>query len=138
MDRLCKLGILGLGILLKNNPLLERYSSDEVALLFANKSSSLDTDLVHQSSLMDKDNYFPSPAVFVYTLPNIILGEAAIKYGFKGENLFLVMPELDEKLLSQQVDILFAQSATKLVVVGWIELFQDKFHCKLGIIEKPE
>jgi len=138
MDRLCKLGMLGLGLLLKNNSLLERYSSDEVALLFANKSSSLDTDLVHQSSLMDKANYFPSPAVFVYTLPNIILGEAAIKYGFKGENLFFVMPELHEKILGQQVDILFSQSATKLVVVGWIELFQDKFHCKLGIIEKPE
>lgn len=138
MDRLCKLGMLGLGILLKNTSLLDRFRADEVALVFANSSSSLDTDLVHQGSLMDKFNYFPSPAVFVYTLPNIILGEAAIKYGFKGENLFLVMHELDEKNLSQHVEILFAQSATKLVVVGWIELLLDKFHCKLGIIEKPE
>jgi 3-oxoacyl-(acyl-carrier-protein) synthase len=138
MDRLCKLGMLGLGLLLKNNTILGQYASDEVALVFANRSSSLDTDLVHQASLMDKANYFPSPAVFVYTLPNIILGEAAIKYGFKGENIFLVMPELDEKILRQQVESLFYQSLTKLVIVGWIELLQDKFQCKLGIIEKSE
>lgn len=136
MDNLCKLGMLAIELLFKNNSIFEKYLPSEVALLFANRSSSLDTDLAHQACLNKAGNYFPSPAIFVYTLPNIIMGEIAIRYGITGENLFLVLPQLDEKNLRQQVQITFSQSSAKLIIIGWVELLADNFHCKLGFIEK--
>src|SRR5688572_4494681 len=69
MDNLSKLAFLAAELLLKDNK--KGGEENNTALVFANKSSSLDTDVKHQNSIADVDNYYPSPAVFVYTLPNI-------------------------------------------------------------------
>src|SRR5450432_825180 len=84
MDRLSKLGFLASEMLLKDSPLLPRYAPDEVALVLSNASSSLDTDIRFAESIKT----IPSPALFVYTLPNIVAGEICIRQGITGENAF--------------------------------------------------
>ena len=59
-------------------------------MVFANSNSSLDVDIKHNASIADKEKYFPKPAVFVYTLPNIMLGELSIRHLLRGENIFFV------------------------------------------------
>lgn len=56
----------------------------------ANRSASLDSDRRHQAIIDAGDGCGASPAVFVYTLPNIMLGQVAIKHGLKGESTFCV------------------------------------------------
>src|SRR5690606_34717827 len=82
MDKLSKLEFLAASQLLSG--------SDNTALVFANRSASLDTDQVYHDSIARKEDYYPSPAVFVYTLPNICLGEISIKYKLYSENSFFV------------------------------------------------
>ena len=79
MDNLSKLAFLAADVLLKNENLNPEIDND-IAIVFSNKASSLDTDRKHQQSIQNKESYYPSPAVFVYTLPNTCIGEISIKY----------------------------------------------------------
>jgi hypothetical protein len=89
MDGLSKLGFLTAELLLKRRE-MDRYRKERVGLVLSNSSSSLDTDLVYTETIRDRANYFPSPSVFVYTLPNIMNGEICIRHKFRGENTFLL------------------------------------------------
>ena len=97
MDDLSKLGFLAADILLK--PLAtDSESAQNIALAFSNSASSLETDRKHQDSIIDKENYFPSPAIFVYTLPNICLGEISIKHRLYSENSFFIFNHFNAEL----------------------------------------
>ena len=81
---------------------------------------------------MDTDSAFtctiekiPSPAVFVYTLPNILVGELSIRHGWKGENLFLVEEKFNAEHLIEQVQMLFNNTSTEVCVVGWAEFLNE-------------
>ena len=73
MDNLSKLAFLAAEAVL--SPLSAEAKSG-TALLFANRAASLDTDLKHQATIANPQEYYPSPAVFVYTLPNICLAKS--------------------------------------------------------------
>lgn len=121
MDGLCKLGILATEAALQNSGFLDRHQPDTIAILLINKSSSLDTDRTHQQSINSKEVYFPSPSVFVYTLPNIVIGEIAIKHKITGENAFFVAGEFDPKLLAEQNLTLLKQNQVSAVISGWVD-----------------
>ena len=83
MDKLSKLAFLGAEYLLMGYSATEKEGT---ALVLANRSGSLDTDLVHQQALEAGEP--ASPAVFVYTLANICLGEIAIRHQLRSEGHF--------------------------------------------------
>src|SRR5690606_9811213 len=87
MDNLCKLAFLASEFLLEDSK-IGSTTQENMGIVLSNKSSSLNTDRKHQATINDKDNYFPSPALFVYTLPNIMIGEISIRHQIKGENVF--------------------------------------------------
>ena len=93
MDNLSKLAFLAAEVLLR--PFLQS-EKNSVALVFANRSASLDTDLKHQATIANPHEYYPSPAVFVYTLPNICLGEISIRHQLKTENSFFVFDSYEQ------------------------------------------
>lgn len=135
MDALCKLGMLCMEAAVKDTDLLTKYPLDKIAIVLSNAASSLDTDRVHQTSISDKANYFPSPAVFVYTLPNIIIGEMAIKYKITGENAFFVSERFDAGLLLNYLEALF-QEETQAAVCGWVEADSDAAEAFIFLVEK--
>ncbi|MCM4169030.1 hypothetical protein KCTC52924_00205 [Arenibacter antarcticus] len=119
MDALSKLGFLAADIILKSTqkePDLERNT----ALVFSNSASSLDTDRKHQKSIQDKDNYFPSPAVFVYTLPNICLGEISIKHKLYSENSFFIFNHINTGYLFDYANNLILSNKADEVLCGWV------------------
>ena len=122
MDNLSKLAFLASEIILKND------DHSKTALVFANKSSSLDTDFKYQESINSLENYFPSPAVFVYTLPNICVGEISIKHKMQTENAFFVLDEFDEEFLNNYSEQILQQGKAEKVLCGWVELFQDNYN----------
>ncbi len=117
MDELSRLAFLGSEMVLIRSE-LERFADDEVALLFANRTSSLMTDGQFQSTL---EGGIPSPALFVYTLPNIGMGEVCIRHKLYGENNFLVMEYFDPRQLLQHVRALLQQGVSKSVLLAWVE-----------------
>nr|MBP6316033.1 hypothetical protein [Chitinophagaceae bacterium] len=100
---------------------------------FQNPSSSLSTDRNYQPSMAS----IPSPALFVYTLPNIVMGEIAIRNQFKGENTFFVAADTNCTTVETYVELLFANEVAELVVAGTIEISEEKPFIQLFLAVKP-
>ncbi|MDQ1097922.1 MULTISPECIES: 3-oxoacyl-ACP synthase [Chryseobacterium] len=122
MDALSKLAFLGAEMLLKDQ------DNNRTALVFANRSSSLDTDVKYQESINSKEQYFPSPAVFVYTLPNICTGEICIRHKMQTENAFFVLDEFDEDFMHTYSEQLLESGKAEKVLCGWIELYKESYN----------
>lgn len=131
MDNLCKLGILGVEILIKNHKSLQ-IPGINVGIVLQNTSSSLDSDLIHYNRINDNK---VSPSVFVYTLPNIIIGEVCIKNKWLNEGIFFIDSDLDNELLFQYSNILFDKTKTKTNIIGWIDVLKDAYELKLCSID---
>jgi len=141
MDSICKLGFLTVEILLGGNPSIKAYPSELVGVVLSNSSSSLNTDIDFYETIKDTENYFPSPAVFVYTLPNIIIGEICIRHKFKGENVFFVSEQFDPNILFNTIQNIFAFTNIQCVITGWVELLNthyDSFLCTIERINNDE
>jgi hypothetical protein len=138
MDNLSKLGFLGAEILLKDTAFLDRYRKEEIGIVIMNSSSSLDTDMAYNETIKDKSNYFPSPSVFVYTLPNILIGEICIRHKIKGENAFLVTDQFDPGKVIESVKLLLDKDHAQACLCGWVEVLGDKFESVLFLVEKEK
>lgn len=134
MDNLSKLAFLASEIILKGN--LESERENNVALLFANKSSSLDTDVKYQKSISDKNEYFPSPAVFVYTLANICMGEISIKNQFKSENCFFIFDAFNSQFMADYGNLLMKTGKAEKVLCAWTELYQEEYQVFMCLVSK--
>ena len=121
MDNLSKLAFLASEMILKDD------DHSHTALVFANKSSSLDTDFKYQQSINSDEDYFPSPAVFVYTLPNICVGEISIKHKMQTENAFFVLDEFDEEFLNTYAEQILQSGKAEKVLCGWVDLYQESY-----------
>ncbi|CAL66635.1 hypothetical protein [Christiangramia forsetii] len=118
MDRLSKLGYLGVE-LLTNGELMDKKTS----LVFANSASSLETDKAYLETMGE----FPSPSLFVYTLPNIMLGEISIRYQLNSENIFFVSEEFQPDLFVDYIRVLFQQEKAENVLCGWVNLHNNDY-----------
>lgn len=117
MDGLCKLAFLGAELLLE---VLSPEEKENGAVILFNRSGSLTTDRNYQKTLSD-DNYFPSPALFVYTLANIATGEIAIRHKIYGETSFYIMETPDKPEMDSIIESTFLTSNPKFILTGWIE-----------------
>jgi len=119
MDKLSKLAFLAASRLLT--------PESNTALVFANRSSSLDTDLAYQQTIRDKAAWYPSPAVFVYTLPNICLGEISIKYKLYSENSFFVFENFPAAFFPAYAGLLISTGKAEEVLCGWVEMLGEEY-----------
>lgn len=119
MDPLSKLAMLTAEILLKDQ-LSETTDRSRIGLLLFNRNSSIDADTEHQQLISDIENPLPSPAIFVYTLPNIMLGEISIRHKITGENMCLIFPAFDASTAIDQCEIMF-RSGMEYVLLGWVD-----------------
>ena len=117
MDGLCKLAFLGAELLLEG---LTPEEKEHGAIVLFNRSGSLTTDRNYQKTLSD-DNYFPSPALFVYTLANIATGEIAIRHKIYGETSFYIMESPEESEMDAIIESTLQTSSPKFILTGWIE-----------------
>lgn len=134
MDSLSKLALLGAEMLLKNE--IDTEKENNIALVFANNSSSLDTDIKYQNSISDPENYFPSPAVFVYTLPNICLGEISIRHQLKSENSFFIFDQFNPAFMVHYANLLLDSNKADKVLCGWVEYCEEEYKAFLYLVAK--
>ena len=133
MDSQSKLAFLAAEILLKDENTLNE--NQDIALIFSNRNSSLESDLKHQQSIQSADEIFPSPAVFVYTLANICLGEVSIRHHLKTENAFFISDKFNEKQLKKYAKYLISKNRAKKVVVAWVDFLQGNYVAKMYLID---
>lgn len=131
MDSLSKLALVGASIILDQ---IDAPSEKDIALVFANSSSCIDIDRIHQNTINDPDNFFPSPANFVYTLPNISIGEVSIKYQLKTESAFFICEQYDPEFLMLVAETLLEQNQAKYVLIAWIEVNKLDYEGKFFLV----
>ncbi len=134
MDNLSKLGWLTSEILLKDSFEKENYQPEDIGLILSNANSSLDSDQKYLKSVDD----IPSPALFVYTLPNIMIGEICIRNNFKGEDAFFVAEHFDAGFTAQYVGGLLNNNVIKACICGWVDVLNDEYKSALFLVEKDE
>lgn len=130
MDALSKLSFIAAEIVLKDE------IQPETAIVLVNKSSSLDTDMKYQQSINDYNDYYPSPAVFVYTLPNICIGELSIRHQLHSENAFFIAETFDEDFVDNYSLQLISSGKCNQVLCGWAELYGSKYEADFYLLRK--
>lgn len=145
MDTLCRLGFVASELLLqaevdraafhRGHGYMERFvPREDRAILFFNHSGSFCDDCHYQATIQDAGNYFPSPSVFVYTLPNIVTGEIAIRNKYLGETSFYVLESRDDRHIAWVIDEAFMDGVTRSVLGGWLECdSDDSFEADLSL-----
>lgn len=136
MDGLSRLGFLCSELLLNATDEERFVERDDRAIILFNRSGSADTDRRYEETIRSKENYFPSPSIFVYTLPNIVTGEIAIRNKYLGETSFYLLDHRDDETMARIVRTAFADPATKSVLTGWIEYTNDdRFEAEMRLIK---
>jgi hypothetical protein len=72
-----------------------------------------------------------SPALFVYTLPNIMLGEICIRNQFKGEQMCTLSEQLDIPFTAFYVTDLLQQRHASACLCGFAEAYGDQLDVRL-------
>lgn len=135
MDRLSKLAFLAADVLL-NHERTPLEKEENIAIVLSNRASSLDTDRRHQESIENASEYYPSPAVFVYTLPNICIGEISIKHKLFSENSFFIFDSFNPDYLFDYSNNLLQTNKAKKVLCGWVEFDNGQYEAFLYLVEK--
>ncbi len=138
MDNLCKLAFLSAEILLQGTDVLQKYPAEQIGIILENASSSLEYDRKHLESVRDRSRYFPSPSVFVYTIPNIMVAEIAIRHQAKGENTVFISEQFDPELMDHYVSELFRNQQVSCCLSGWVECYGDHYQSFLFIVEQED
>ena len=134
MDALAKLALIA-SELIKKQIDINQYNDDDIALLFSNKHSSADTDLKFSNSYTNET--LPSPALFVYTLPNILIGEIAIRNKWYGENLFFISPEFDATFFQNYCEMLLSKNSNACLC-GYVNALENSMEAFLFFVEKTD
>ena len=138
MDSLSKLGFLSTEVLLQNRLLAEDYKSERIGIVVGNSASTYIMDSKHQASLDDKESYFPSPANFVYTLPNIMTGEICIRHKFKGENAVFISDGFDDTFIYKYTKSLLIDHKLEACILGYVNIDHNNYEAFLMLVENKE
>lgn len=126
MDKLCKWAFAGAELLLSGGELYHGLDKNRIGLVLATKHGCIDVDKRFQETLS-----MPSPALFVYTLPNIMLGEICIRHGFKGSQLSMVSEAFDAEEVWFATDQLFRTAGLEACLCGWVDVTADDHDVRL-------
>ncbi len=139
MDTLSKLGFVASEMLLKDEGQERFVPREDRAVVLFNKTASLQADTNYQATIQDPENFFPSPAAFVYTLPNIVTGEIAIRNKYYGETSFIVLDSCDAQIMARQLMNAFQDPMTQSILGGWLDCNDENhFEARLFLIEKQQ
>ncbi len=137
MDGLSRLGFIATELLLQNAD-KSHIADNNCATLLFNMGGSINNDYHFQQTIADANNFFPSPSIFVYTLPNIVTGEIAIRHHFYGETASYVLGKWDSKTIIQIVESTFdSDRSIEKCICGWIEYINEQvFEADLFLISR--
>lgn len=142
MDTLSKAGFVASELLLKKVGERrlegEEYTHNRAIVLFGS-TASLCADRNYQETIQDRDNYYPSPALFVYTLPNIVTGEIAIRNHWRGETSFYVLEAPDAAQMAFHLACAFDDPETESILAGWVDSRNnDDYQVFMTLIDRED
>lgn len=110
------------------------YEPTRRAIILANSVSSLEADAEHQHIVNQRLPEGASPAIFVYTLPNVAAGEVCIKHKFQGDNTFFV-EDADSGLSEEYARHLIADGKADIAICGWCDKLGENWNVNLKLLK---
>lgn len=95
LDRYSKAGLIGASLAIKDAGLASGAEPTETAIIVSTFNGSIEVDHKYYETVLPQGGLLASPNLFAYTLPNCMLGEIAIRYGFTGPAMVVSQPTAD-------------------------------------------
>lgn len=136
MDILCQLGFIASELLLIAEGKERFIECEDRAVLLFGKHSSICTDKDYLHTISDEKNFFPSPSIFVYTLPNIVAGEIALRNKYHGETSYFIVD--NPSVMEEYVEI-FMQTSPSIqsAIYGWLDVIgKANFEAQMWLIKR--
>lgn len=130
MDSLSKLGYVASEVLLDGI----EYGEEDCGLILSGVYGSLDTDIRHQQIIDTETDASASPAVFVYTLPNVVEGEISIRHHIKGENTWFWSDDRTLSDVREYAALSMSAQDMKYCIVGHIDFLNGRYFAKFELL----
>lgn len=130
MDSLSKLGYVAAEVLLDGID----YGEEDCGLILSGVYGSLDTDIRHQQIIDTETDASASPAVFVYTLPNVVEGEISIRHHIKGENTWFWSDDRSLSDVREYAALSMSAQDMKYCIVGHIDFLNGRYFAKFELL----
>lgn len=130
MDSLSKLGYVASEVLLDGI----EYGEEDCGLILSGIYGSLDTDIRHQQIIDTETDASASPAVFVYTLPNVVEGEISIRHHIKGENTWFWSDDRTLSDVREYAALSMSAQDMKYCIVGHIDFLNGRYFAKFELL----
>ncbi len=121
-DAYSRVGCAAIALALKDAGLDRAAAPAPVGIIAATRHGCFDTDRAYYATAKEDRGAFASPNLFSFTLPGIVLGEAAIHFRLTGPT-FTVGDEIGQRgltALDVAVDLL-ASGTCRTIVTGWLD-----------------
>ncbi|MEA3543680.1 MAG: beta-ketoacyl synthase N-terminal-like domain-containing protein [Thermodesulfobacteriota bacterium] len=89
LDEFSRVGLGAIALCLRDGGAEEWDEKRQVGIVAASKYGCLQTDIAYLETMIPDNGALSSPKLFVYTLSNSFLGEAALRFGLTGNTLVL-------------------------------------------------
>lgn len=129
MDDLCKLGYVAAAWLLDGI----EFGEEECGMVLSGKYGCLDTDMKHQQIIDKEGDAASSPAVFVYTLPNVVAGEISIRHHIKGENTWFRSDDRTMSDLKHYASLMAGASDLRYCILGHLDFLNGEYFAKFEL-----
>lgn len=129
MDDLCKLGYVAVAWLLDGI----EFGEEECGMVLSGKYGCLNTDMKHQQIIDKEGDAASSPAVFVYTLPNVVAGEISIRHHIKGENTWFWSDDRMMSDLKHYASLMAGASDLRYCIIGHLDFLNGEYFAKFEL-----
>lgn len=131
MDDLCKLAYLASAWLLDGTA----FGEEECGIILSGKYGCLDTDMRHQQIIDTEGDESASPAVFVYTLPNVAAGEISIRHHIKGENIWFCSADRTLADIRKYAGLASSAGKWKYCIAGNLDFINGEYFANFELLE---
>lgn len=132
MDDFCKLAYVAADWLLEGIA----FGEEECGMVLSGRYGCLDTDMKHQQIIDSEGDAGASPAVFVYTLPNVAAGEISIRHHIKGENTWFWSDDRQMRDIRQYAGMMMAAQDLEYCMIGYFDCIAGKYEAVFKLLER--
>ena len=134
MDMYSRLAYVATGLVSKDS--LDGCEAEDIAIYLFTLNGSVLADRKHLSTFVKSEEYYPSPVLFINTLPNIVLGEIAAKNGIKGESSLIMLPEYNKEIIENILSATLSTTNPAIMICGWVDCdTENSFSAKLKLLK---
>ena len=137
MDLLSRLGFLTAELLLKADEDNDKTEISECAAVLFGHHGSVVADRNYLRTIATPEDFYPSPERFIYTLPNIVIGEIAIRHQLHAETTFIYLPRYNESELQHLIQVYAERLPSKYLLTGWMDAEDDEnYFAKMQLLRR--